>query len=1083
MRSWILILVLLGSFSCNNSISRFEKKSSDRTGVNFKNTLKYTEDFNPYTYRNFFNGGGVALGDINNDGLIDIYFTGNIVNNALYLNKGNWKFEDITNSAGVLCENNWSTGATFIDINNDGFLDIYVAKSGKPGGPNRHNELFINQGDLTFVESSKDYGLDIEGLSVHAAFFDSDGDLDLDAYVLNNSIRSVGTYDLIQDQRNISSDDGNKLLENIDNKFKNASSKNGIYSSNIGFGLGITLSDFNGDLWPDIFISNDFFEKDYLYLNNNGRGFSEESSTYFDALSMGSMGADVADMDNDLIPDLIVTEMLPETLSRQKNKQVYESYDKFMLAGSKGYHKQYPRNTFQRNLGNTFYEISRQLGIAATEWSWAALLFDMDNDGYKDIYISNGIYKDLLDRDYLTYQANDEKISQILRSETEDITDLIDIMPSKPLINAVFKNNGDYTFNDKREDWGLNEPSFSNGSAYGDLDNDGDLDLVVNNVNAEPFLFENHSDKENNNFLSITLKGLAPNINAIGAKVILHLSNGKKMMSEQFPSRGFQSSVPYRLHFGLGKLVNIDSLEIFWPNRKRSIINDISVNKTLDINYSEIDSELINLKPTFIRKNNISENIIDFKHNENYYIDFDSERLLPQMFSNEGPSVSNIDINNDGIQDFYIGGAKGQVSNLFLSSSDKYNKISSPFEIHKDSEDVQSIFFDADNDGDQDLYVASGGKAFSKLSRTLNDRLYFNESGKFVYKPSALNFTNFFSTGAIETGDINNDGFLDIFVGERFDVDTYGKSGSVLILINKGDGTFETTYPEELQNIGMITDITFEDINSDNKGDLIIVGEWMPILTYLNNNSNWKLITNEIGLQETSGIWQTIESSDLNNDGIPDFILGNMGQNGFYKPDMKFFLNDFDNNGRAEAIFTYNINNKDFPIHDRDELIKQLPNLKKKLLYYKDYSNLSINDIFTKDQLSSSINKQIKETRSLILLSNGSLSYSKYPLPKEVQYSSVHAIKIKDLNNDGYKDLILGGNQFLVKPQYGAFDASKGWILYGSETSITTFDELRPLNISGQIRDFSLVQSNKSSDSLLLIAGISNSKIITKNVK
>ena len=1083
MRSWILIVILLGSFSCENSISKFEKKSSDITGVNFKNTLKYTEDFNPYTYRNFFNGGGVALGDINNDGLIDIYFTGNIVNNALYLNKGNWNFDDITESAGVLCENNWSTGATFIDINNDGFLDIYVAKSGKPGGDNRHNELFINQGDLTFVESSKDYGLDIEGLSVHAAFFDFDGDLDLDAYVLNNSIRSVGTYDLIQDQRNVSSDDGNKLLENIDNNFKNVSSKNGIYSSNIGFGLGITLSDFNGDLWPDIFISNDFFEKDYLYLNKNGTGFSEESSTYFDALSMGSMGADVADMDNDLIPDLIVTEMLPETLSRQKNKQVYESYDKFILAGSKGYHKQYPRNTFQRNLGNTFYEISRQLGIAATEWSWAALLFDMDNDGYKDIYISNGIYKDLLDRDYLTYQANDERISQILRSDTEDITDLIDIMPSKPLINAVFKNNGDYTFNDKREDWGLNEPSFSNGSAYGDLDNDGDLDLVVNNVNAEPYLFENHSDKENNNFLSITLKGLTPNINAIGAKVVLHMSNGKKMMSEQFPSRGFQSSVPYRLHFGLGRLVNIDSLEIFWPNRKRSIINDISVNKNLDINYSEIDSELINLKPTFINKNNISENIIDFKHNENYYIDFDSERLLPQMFSNEGPSISNFDLNNDGIEDFYIGGAKGQVSNLFLSSSNKYNKISTPFEIHKDSEDVQSIFFDADNDGDQDLYVASGGKAFSKLSRTLNDRLYFNESGKYVYKPSALNFSSFFSTGAVAVGDVNNDGFLDLLVGERFDVNTYGKSGSVRILINKGDGTFKTTYPEELQNIGMITDISFEDINSDNKGDLIIVGEWMPILTYLNLDSNWKLISSEIGLQETSGIWQTIESSDLNNDGIPDFIVGNMGQNGFYKPNMKFFLNDFDKNGRAEAIFTYNINNKDFPIHDRDELIKQLPNLKKKLLYYKDYSNLSINDIFTEDQLSSSIKKHIKETRSLILLSNGSLSYSKYPLPAEIQYSSVHAIKIKDLNNDGFKDLILGGNQFLVKPQYGAFDASKGWILYGSEISSTTFDELKPLNISGQIRDFSIVQSNKSTDSLLLITGITNSKIITKNVK
>jgi hypothetical protein len=453
------------------------------------------------------------------------------------------------------------------------------------------------------------------------------------------------------------------------------------------------------------------------------------------------------------------------------------------------------------------------------------------------------------------------------------------------------------------------------------------------------------------------------------------------------------------------------------------------------------------------------------------------------MFSNEGPCISNYDLNGDGIQDFFICGAKGQTSNLFISSDSKYRKVSEPFEIHKGSEDVESIFFDVDNDGDQDLYVASGGKAFSKLSRTLNDRLYINESGKFVYSPSSLNFNKFFSTGAIAVGDINKDGFLDLFIGERFDVDTYGISGSVLILVNNKDGTFETTYPRELQNIGMITDISFTDINSDNNGDLIIVGEWMPILTYLNNNSNWELVSNKIGIREINGIWNTIESSDLNNDGIPDFVIGNMGQNGFYKPGMKLFLNDFDNNGKSEAVFTYKLGKKDFPIHDRDELIKQLPELKKKLLYYEDYSNQSIKDIFSDEKLSSSIVKYIDETRSIVLLSNGYLSYSKLSLPNEIQYSSVHAIKIKDLNNDGFEDLILGGNQFLVKPQYGAFDASKGWIVYGSKSSNINFSKLKPLNISGEIRDFSIVNSNNKSDSLILVTGISNSKIITKNVK
>ena len=1083
MRYRSLILLPLYLVSCTNIDSRFEKKLSDHTGISFQNTLSYTEDFNPYTYRNFFNGGGVALGDINNDGLIDIYFTGNIVDNTLYLNKGNWKFDDITDFAGVSCKDNWSTGATFVDINQDGLLDLYVTKSGKPGGENRHNELFINNGDLTFKESSSEYGLDIEGLSVHAAFFDYDGDLDLDAYVLNNSIRSVGSYDLIEGQRNIPSQDGNQLLENRNNKFENVSSDKGIFSSNIGFGLGITLSDFNGDLWPDLFISNDFFEKDYLYLNNNGDGFSEESLTYFDALSMGSMGADAADMDNDLMPDLIVTEMLPETLSRQKNKQLYESYDKFTLAGSKGYHKQYPRNALQRNLGNTFYEVGRQLGLSATEWSWAALLFDMDNDGYKDVYISNGIYKDLLDRDYLNYYANDEQISQILREGKEVITDLIDLMPSKAVTNSVFRNNGDFTFSDKRLGWGLNQPSFSNGSAYGDLDNDGDLDLVVNNVNSEAFIFENHSEVENHHFLSVILRDSGPNKFAIGAKAIAYLTDGNKIMIEQFPSRGFQSSVPYRLHFGLGKVNSLDSLEIYWPDRKRSVIRDIQIDQILEIDRDNLQSESVDPKPTFIIKKTEGQQLIDFKHDENYYVDFDSERLLPHMFSNEGPCIANYDLNNDGIQDFYIGGAKGQTGQLFLSDTNGFKKVSKPFDLHKESEDVEAVFFDADNDGDQDLYVASGGKAYSTLSRTLNDRFYRNESGKFIYDSSALNFSKFFSTGAIAIGDANNDGLLDIFIGERFNVDTYGIPGSISLMINRGNGSFEATYPPEFQNIGMITDIEFTDLNSDEKGDLIVVGEWMPILAFLNNESSWESISESIGFEETNGMWQSIETSDLNGDGVPDLVLGNMGQNGLYKPNMKLYLNDYDQNGKLEAIYTYSIDNKDFPIHDRDELIKQLPDLKKKLLYYEDYANQSIKDIFNETQISSSQVLEIKETRSLLFMSDSPLSYSKKLLPEEIQYSSVHAINIFDINQDGLNDLILGGNQYLVKPQYGAFDASKGWILYGDDNSKTKFDKLLPLNIYGEIRDFNIVPSLKSSDSLILVTGISNSKIITKYVK
>ena len=580
----LLGLILLLLWSCDNKSKRFELMKPNATGVVFSNELSYTEAFNPYTYRNFYNGAGVALGDINNDGLIDIYFTGNLVDNALYLNRGDFKFEDITETAGVACENIWSSGATFVDINQDGWLDLYVCKSGMPGGKNRHNELFINQKDNTFKEASAEYGLNITGLSVQAAFFDYDLDGDLDCYLLNNSMRSVGAYDLIEDQRNIPDTEGNRLLENRNGFFVNVSEKAGIYSSKIGFGLGITLSDFNNDLWPDLFISNDFFEKDYLYINNQKGGFDEMGDTYFNATSMGSMGADAADIDNDLNTDLMVTEMLPETLSRKKLKASYENWDKHELAKSKGYGNQFPRNVLQRNMGaETFAEISRIAGVDGSEWSWAALFFDMDNDGLKDLYISNGIHKDLLDRDYLTFMANDEKVRQLIEEDNDVLSKLIDVMPSAAVPNGAYKNKGSFQFENARDLWGFETPSFSNGSAYGDLDNDGDLDLVVNNINAPAFVYKNNSTE--NNYVQISLKGFEKNTFAVGSKVIVH-QEGQKSMLEQFPSRGFQSAISNRLHFGLGKNSRIDSIEILWPDQKRSVLKEVTANQHIQVDYA-----------------------------------------------------------------------------------------------------------------------------------------------------------------------------------------------------------------------------------------------------------------------------------------------------------------------------------------------------------------------------------------------------------------------------------------------------------------------------------------------------------------
>jgi len=633
---FIILLLLSCKEKPNKDTSLFELKDSS-IGISFENTLTYTEAFNPYIYRNFYNGGGVAIGDVNNDGLDDIYFTGNMVDNKLYLNKGNWQFDDITDKAGVSCPGVWSTGAIFVDINGDGLLDLYVCKSGKPGGLNRHNELFINNGDLTFTESSKKYGLDIEGLSVHSAFFDYDKDGDLDCYLLNNSIKSIGAFDLVKDQRNIpdATGSGNKFFRNDNGKFTDITKEAGIYSSKIGFGLGITLGDFNEDDWTDIFIANDFFEKDYLYINNTNGGFTEQMEDYFESTSMGSMGADLADLDNDLRCDLFVTEMLPATQERQKTKTMFESWDKQQLAKRQGYFNQFARNTLQKNLGDgNFMEVGRQANVSATEWSWSALIFDMDNDGFKDLFISNGIYKDLLDRDYLTYEANNETIkNRINSSEKEVIKKLIDAMPSNPVPNAVFRNLGNFNFENKNKSWGLGIPSFSNGSAYADLDNDGDLDIVVNNVNMPSFVYENTTDTLTHRSITLKLSQKDKNPNAIGVKAILKYNDDKMIYAENYTSRGFQSSVPSKIHFGLGNIKNIDSLWLKWPDGATTALANLGTNRIYTVEHpSKVEGARNKFKKTVNKS--LTEDIeplFNFIHRENKYIDFNNEPKINQV--------------------------------------------------------------------------------------------------------------------------------------------------------------------------------------------------------------------------------------------------------------------------------------------------------------------------------------------------------------------------------------------------------------------------------------------------------------------
>jgi hypothetical protein len=866
------------------------------------------------------------------------------------------------------------------------------------------------------------------------------------------------------------------------------------------FGWGVTVGDIDKDGWLDIYVSNDFFERDYLYINNHDGTFKECLTDQMKSISGASMGADLADINNDSYADIFVTEMLPKENSRLKTVTTFENWDRYNYSVQNDYYHQFTRNMLQLNVGDgSFSEIGRLAGVEATDWSWGALVFDMDNDGLKDIFVSNGIFQDLTNQDYLQYASNPEIVKSVVSGNAVDYKKLIEPIPSVPVPNYAFQNQGNLRFVDKAKEWGVGKPGFSNGSAYGDLDNDGDLDLVVNNVNSKASVFRNETSQQlSNRYLKFELKGLDKNTFAFGTKITI-LAAGKTFYLEQMPIRGFESSMDPRPNIGLGEIDMVDRIVVEWPDGNGELLFDVPTNQTLILDQrngvalSSIkvhQPEIVVNDPTFTPV----KNIVDFRHKENDFVDFDRDPLIYHMLSTEGPSMSKGDVNGDGREDFYIGGAKDQPGALFIQSGNgSFNRANEKlFEKDKVSEDMESIFFDADGDGDLDLYVCSGGNEFSNVSTALIDRLYTNDGrGNFSKSDQVLPTSRFESTSTVSAADYDGDGDQDLFVGVRLLAFSYGAPMNGYILNNDGKGNFKNVTMEiapELKSVGMITDGLWADVDGDKDLDLVVIGEYMPIKIFINDAGKFKDRTTEAGLSKSNGWWNRLEGSDLDHDGDIDFVVGNHGLNSRFKASADhpvcMYVNDFDQNGTVEQIICVYNGNKSYPMALRHDLVKQIPSLKKKYLKYENYKDQTIADIFSPDQVSNSAKFDAYELSSSVLLNDGKGKFSLRHLPIEAQVSPVYGIEIIDVDGDSHQDILLGGNLYNTKPEVGRYDASYAVYLkgdgQGNFKSVSSKES--GINMDGQVRDIIYLQTGQGE---FILAARNNDSILAfkKNKK
>ncbi|WP_052272883.1 VCBS repeat-containing protein [Flavihumibacter solisilvae] len=1082
----------------------FTLLSEKQTGIQFLNQVNEDDSLNVLRYEYLYNGAGVGIGDFNKDGLDDIYFSGNSTPGKLFINKGGFRFEDVTRSSGTAGNGTWATGVAVADVNGDGWPDIYVCHSGKYSDPAKlKNELFINQGvvngQVKFTEQAAAFGLDAPGTqSTQAAFLDYDRDGDLDMFLVNHSNH---TYNPFLNTRKVRSTPnmqfGNRLFRNngISNGaavFEDVTLQSGIVNHALNFGLSVTVSDFNGDGWPDMYTTSDYSEKDCLYINMGNGTFTEQLERSFAHISKYSMGADVADYNNDGLPDLFTLDMLPENNYRQKLLRGPDEYDQYHLLWDSGYYKQQMRNMLQLNRGQDekgnlrFSEIGQFAGVSNTDWSWAGLFADFDNDGWKDLLVTNGYLRDFTNMDFLKYTVADAKIKAAQQGHQNFQTQaLVKEMPANKVSNYIFRNNHDLSFSDKTREWGLMKPAVSNAAAYADFDNDGDLDLVICNNNEPAMLYRNNREQAgSNNFIRITCKGPAGNTMALGAKVKVITSGGLTQMQEINPVRGYQSTVSNQLNFGIPGTAQVQRVTVTWPDGTVSERGEAAAGQQLVFEHGkDVAAKGESTKPAAKIFTDVTRTSgIDFVHRENDFVDFKDEVLLPYMLSRKGPALAVADVNGDKLDDVFLGGAIGQAGVLYIQTAGSTFQrcTSQPWIADSSSEDVNAIFFDADNDGDPDLYVVSGGNEYGDQSPEYADRLYLND-GKGNFEKSTSAVPQMLSPKqAVAAGDYDHDGDLDLFVGGMSVPGFFPQAARSYLLRNdskNGRVLFTEIMADAapaLQSPGMINDALWADTDGDNFPELFLAGDWMPLQCWKNENGTFRkqLISKNDTL---SGLWSAIRAADLDDDGDLDFLLGNAGRNNQFKASasqpMTIVAGDFDNNGSTDPIFSYYIQGKSYPSPSRDELLDQIVPLRKKFIHYSDYANASINDIVPAAAFAKAQQVTCNQLSSGVLWNEGKSGFRFESLPSEAQLSCVNGFVVNDFDNDHKNEVFLAGNFEAYRVQLGQSDAGLGLLVKIDENK--GFLPLTPMQAGnyagGDIRRIAMVRSKDSN--MVILAG------------